>query len=99
MKQILFILLFSIVPLSWAEEGSDELVFPFEVYPKVLEPNAMLKELKVLAKDSIDAWIHTAAVLDYLVSNPAAGKIASQQGSLKVELIEGEKHIESLKES
>ena len=66
---------------------------------EVLEPNAMLKELKVLAKDSIDAWIHTAAVLDYLVSNPAAGKIASQQGSLKVELIEGEKHIESLKES
>jgi phosphopantothenoylcysteine decarboxylase/phosphopantothenate--cysteine ligase len=66
---------------------------------EVPEPNAMLKELKVLAKDSIDAWIHTAAVLDYLVSNPAAGKIASQQGSLKVELIEGEKHIESLKES
>ena len=34
MKQILFILLLSIVPLSWAEEGSDELVFPFEVYPE-----------------------------------------------------------------
>ena len=58
----------------------------------------MLKELQVLAKDSIDAWIHTAAVLDYVVSSPAEGKIASQQGGLTVELVATEKHIESLRE-
>ena len=63
------------------------------------EPNAMLKELQVLSKDSIQAWIHTAAVLDYLVAKPAEGKIASQQGPLNVELIEGEKHIESIREA
>ena len=63
------------------------------------EPNAMLKELQVLSKDSIQAWIHTAAVLDYLVAKPAEGKIASQQGSLNVELVEGEKHIESIREA
>ena len=63
------------------------------------EPNAMLKELQVLSKDSIHAWIHTAAVLDYLVSEPAQGKIASQQGSLNVELIEGKKHIEALRDA
>ena len=48
MKQILFILLFSIVPLSWAEEDSDELVFPFEVYPKVLEPNARIGQSTIV---------------------------------------------------
>lgn len=48
MKQILFILLLSIVPLSWAEEGSDELVFPFEVYPKVLEPNARIAQSTIV---------------------------------------------------
>lgn len=62
------------------------------------EPDAMLKELLVLAKDKIDAWIHTAAVLDYIVKNPAKGKLASQQGDLTVELVEGEKHIERLRE-
>ena len=66
---------------------------------KTPEPNAMLKELQVLSRDSIDAWIHTAAVLDYLVAKPAEGKIASQQGTLNVELIEGVKHIEALKDS
>lgn len=64
---------------------------------KTPQPDDMLKELQVLAKDTIDAWIHTAAVLDYLVDKPAQGKIASQQGSLKVELIEGKKHIEELR--
>ncbi len=63
------------------------------------EPNAMLKELQVLAKDSIQAWIHTAAVLDYLVPEPAQGKIASQQGTLNIELIEGEKHIEAIRDA
>ena len=63
-------------------------------------PNAddMLAELMAIAKDNIDAWIHCAAVLDYLVANPAQGKVASQQGTLQVELIEGAKHIQNLKE-
>ena len=63
---------------------------------KTPHPDDMLKELQVLAKDSIDAWIHTAAVLDYLVDKPAHGKLASQQGNLNVELVEGKKHIEEL---
>ena len=65
---------------------------------KTPQPDAMLKELEVLAKDAIDAWIHTAAVLDYIVAKPAKGKLASQQGPLSIELVEGEKHIEALKE-
>ena len=58
----------------------------------------MLSELMAIAKDNIDAWIHCAAVLDYIVSNPAKGKVASQQGSLQVDLVEGAKHIQLLKE-
>ena len=58
----------------------------------------MLAGLLAIAKDNIDAWIHCAAVLDYIVANPAKGKVASQQGSLQVELIEGAKHIQLLKE-
>lgn len=65
---------------------------------KAPEPSEMLDELKAISKDDIDAWIHTAAVLDYVVGNPAQGKLASQQGSLNVELIESEKHIQELKE-
>ena len=41
-----FILLISFP--SWAEEGSDELVFPFEVYPKVLEPNARIAQSTIM---------------------------------------------------
>ena len=48
MKQILFILLFSIVPLSLAEEGSDAFVFPFEIYPKVLETNAKILQSTIV---------------------------------------------------
>ena len=33
---------------AWAEEGSDELVFPFEVYPKVLEPNARIGQSTIV---------------------------------------------------
>ena len=58
----------------------------------------MLKELMAISNDDIDAWIHTAAVLDYVVDKPAEGKLASQQGSLNVELIESDKHIMKLKE-
>ena len=61
-------------------------------------PEEMLKELMAISNDDIDAWIHTAAVLDYVVGKPAEGKLASQQGSLNVELIESDKHIMKLKE-
>ena len=62
------------------------------------QPQQMLNELNALANDSIDAWVHAAAVLDYVVGAPAEGKMASQQGSLSIELIESEKHILALKE-
>ena len=53
----------------------------------------MLKELFALSNDEIEAWIHSAAVLDYVVENSAEGKLASQQGPLDVKLIESPKHI------
>ena len=62
------------------------------------EPNSMLDELNALANDKIDAWVHSAAVLDYVVNSPAEGKLASQQGPLNVELVESAKHILALKE-
>jgi phosphopantothenoylcysteine decarboxylase/phosphopantothenate--cysteine ligase len=62
------------------------------------EPASMLRELMALSNDRIHAWIHAAAVLDYVVEAPAEGKIASQQGGLDVALVEGEKHIMALKE-
>ena len=58
----------------------------------------MLSELKALSNDQIDAWIHSAAVLDYVVDSPAEGKLASQQGPLQITLVESEKHILELKE-
>ena len=61
-------------------------------------PESMLLELIALTNDKIDAWIHSAAVLDYVVDDPAQGKLASQQGPLKVSLIESPKHILELKE-
>ncbi|MEC8353707.1 MAG: bifunctional phosphopantothenoylcysteine decarboxylase/phosphopantothenate--cysteine ligase CoaBC [Candidatus Thermoplasmatota archaeon] len=61
-------------------------------------PESMLLELTALTNDKIDAWIHSAAVLDYVVDDPAQGKLASQQGPLKVSLIESPKHILELKE-
>jgi phosphopantothenoylcysteine decarboxylase/phosphopantothenate--cysteine ligase len=66
---------------------------------KAEQPQAMLAELKALSNDDIDAWIHAAAVLDYVVESPAEGKLASQQGPLQVNLVEGPKHIQELKES
>ena len=56
-------------------------------------PDEMLKELFALSNDEIEAWIHSAAVLDYVVENSAEGKLASQQGPLDVKLIESPKHI------
>tara|TARA_A100001234_G_C12625734_1_gene386035 strand:- start:92 stop:1291 length:1200 start_codon:yes stop_codon:yes gene_type:complete len=61
-------------------------------------PDEMLKELKALSNDDIDAWVHCAAVLDYVVESPAEGKLASQQGPLEVKLVESSKHILELKE-
>ncbi|DAC53226.1 MAG TPA: bifunctional phosphopantothenoylcysteine decarboxylase/phosphopantothenate--cysteine ligase CoaBC [Candidatus Poseidoniaceae archaeon] len=61
-------------------------------------PNEMLRELKALSNDKIDAWIHSAAVLDYVVDSPAEGKLASQQGPLQITLVESEKHILELKD-
>jgi len=56
-------------------------------------PEEMLKELFALSNDEIEAWVHSAAVLDYVVENSAEGKLASQQGPLDVKLIESPKHI------
>ena len=64
--------------------------------PLIIEadsPDEMLKELFALSNDEIEAWIHSAAVLDYVVENSAEGKLASQQGPLDVKLIESPKHI------
>jgi len=64
--------------------------------PLIIEadsPDEMLKELFALSNDDIEAWIHSAAVLDYVVENSAEGKLASQQGPLDVTLIESPKHI------
>ena len=61
-------------------------------------PDKMLRELKALSNDDIDAWVHCAAVLDYVVDSPAEGKLASQQGPLEVKLVESSKHILELKE-
>ena len=63
------------------------------------EPEAMLKECQALVNDGIDAWVHTAAVLDYVVETPAVGKLASQQGTLNVPLVESAKHIMELKDA
>ena len=65
---------------------------------KCPEPENMLKELKALSKDNIDVWIHAAAVLDYVVPEPAEGKIASLQGDLDIQLKQGAKHISELRE-
>jgi len=62
-------------------------------------PEAMLTECKALTNDRIDAWVHAAAVLDYVVENPAEGKLASQQGTLTLPLVEGAKHIMELKDA
>ena len=69
--------------------------------PLIIEadsPDKMLKELFALSNDEIEAWIHSAAVLDYVVENSAEGKLASQQGPLDVKLIESPKHILELSE-
>ena len=66
---------------------------------KAPTPELMLAECKALSNDGIDAWIHAAAVLDYVVETPAEGKLASQQGTLNLPLVESPKHIMELKEA
>lgn len=73
-----------------------------EWLPLVLDcptPEAMLRECRALANDPIEAWVHAAAVLDYVVENPAEGKLASQQGTLTLPLVESAKHIMELKDA
>ena len=65
---------------------------------KCPDPNNMLDELKALAKDRIDVWIHAAAVLDYIIPEPVEGKIASLQGDFDIQLKEGAKHISELRD-
>lgn len=62
-------------------------------------PEAMLAECTALSNDAIDAWVHAAAVLDYVVEQAAEGKLASQQGTLTLPLIESPKHIIELKDA
>lgn len=62
------------------------------------EPDEMLNELTALSNDKIDAWIHCAAVLDYVVKDSIEGKFGSMQGDWQISLIEGSKHIEKLQE-
>ena len=77
----------SVLQPSWLE-----LVIPAE------QPKTMLKELLAISNDKIDAWIHSAAVLDYVIDKPAEGKLASQQGPLNIQLTESPKHILKLRE-
>ena len=65
---------------------------------KCPDPDEMLDELKALTKDNIDVWIHSAAVLDYVIPDSVEGKIASLQGDLDIQLKEGAKHITELRE-
>ena len=82
--------------VSGATSSQPEIKLPLVINSE--SPDEMLAELLALANDDIDAWVHSAAVLDYIVKNPIEGKVASLQGSLEVELIEGKKHISELRE-
>jgi len=82
--------------VAGATTHSAEIDLPLVI--RTLDPRQMLMELKALTDDDIDCWIHSAAVLDYVVDNPVEGKIASLQGSLEVKLVEGAKHIHELRE-
>ena len=73
--------------------------FELPLVIEALEPDNMLKELFALSNDEIDAWVHTAAVLDYVVRDSIEGKFGSMQGDWEVRLTEGVKHIEELREA
>ncbi|MCH1411342.1 MAG: hypothetical protein L7U48_04580 [Candidatus Poseidoniaceae archaeon] len=59
---------------------------------------AMLDECLAVANDRLDAWVHVAAVLDYLIDDPAEGKVASGSDALQINLLPGPKHIDALRE-
>tara|TARA_X000000368_G_C23031330_1_gene712720 strand:- start:389 stop:1576 length:1188 start_codon:yes stop_codon:yes gene_type:complete len=61
------------------------------------EPQEMLLELKALTKCSIDVWIHSAAVLDYVNKNRINGKFPSGNEEMSFDLIKSSKHLEELK--
>ncbi len=69
------------------------LVLPAQGAPEMLE------ECLAVAKDGLDAWVHAAAVLDYLVPNAAEGKLASGSEGLRIDLVPGPKHIDVLREA
>ena len=58
----------------------------------------MLAECLAVARDRLDAWVHVAAVLDYLISEPAEGKVASGSDALQIDLTPGPKHIDALRD-
>jgi phosphopantothenoylcysteine decarboxylase / phosphopantothenate---cysteine ligase len=72
--------------------------FPLPLVIQADDPDEMLKECFALSNDDIRAWVHCAAVLDYIVDEPKLGKFASQQGDWDVTLKEGSKHIMELQE-
>ncbi|CAI8230585.1 MAG: Coenzyme A biosynthesis bifunctional protein CoaBC [Methanobacteriota archaeon] len=61
------------------------------------EPHEMLLELKALAKCSIDVWIHSAAVLDYVNNDLIDGKFPSGNEEIIFKLNKSSKHLEELK--
>ena len=61
------------------------------------EPHEMLLELKALTKCSIDVWIHSAAVLDYVNKNRINGKFPSGNEEMSFNLTKSSKHLEELK--
>ena len=60
---------------------------------KAPNPDEMLAELIALSKCSIDVWIHSAAVLDYINSKRIEGKYPSGDEKITVELIKSKKHL------
>ena len=62
------------------------------------DPDDMLIELMNLADadDSPTAWVHSAAVLDYVVSEPSSAKVSSGAEEWGVELVRSTKHLDAL---
>ena len=85
-----------ITVVSGETSASPEFGLPLII--KAPEPNEMLAELMALSKCEVDAWIHCAAVLDYVPKEPVKGKITSGSESLNVELVKTDKHIDILGE-
>jgi len=63
------------------------------------DPDEMLAELRALTTCGIDAWIHAAAVLDYLNPTPQSGKHPSGEDEWSLTLRCGPKHLAELAEA